>query len=64
MYIPTYLDDTQKPPTSVNGKKLYRWHTCMTYYTGYTYQTLAWQLGEAAPQNPTCEKVTVKRVFA
>ncbi|KAK5163160.1 uncharacterized protein LTR77_010944 [Saxophila tyrrhenica] len=63
MYIRVYLDDTKNPPNSVNGKKLYRWLTCTTYYTGYTYQTLAWQLGEAEAQNPTCEPVTVKRVF-
>ena len=63
MYIPSYIDDTVNPPKSVNDKKLYRWSTCKTYYLGYTYTTLAWTLGEKKPQNPTCEDVTVKRVF-
>ncbi|KAK3716840.1 hypothetical protein LTR37_006190 [Vermiconidia calcicola] len=63
MYISSYVDDTTSPPTTSTEKKLYRWYTCRTYY-GYDYTTLAWAQGKAAPQNPSCEKVDVVRVFA
>lgn len=61
--IQGYIDDTQNPPTSGDTVAYYRWYSCTTYYTGYTYVTLAWVLGEGNPQNPTCVKVDVKRVF-
>jgi hypothetical protein len=59
-----YIDDTKgnSPPTSGNAA-YYRWYICDTYY-GYSYTTLAWLLGTGTPQNPTCMKVDVKRVFA
>ena len=63
MYIKSYLDDTTSPPSS-KERNLYRWYMCETYYTGYTYETLAWALGKYPPENPSCKKVGVKRVFA
>lgn len=63
MAIVGYLDDRLAPsPSPYDPKRLYRWYVCTTY-AGYVYQTLAWALGEAEPQNPTCEKVDVVRVF-
>jgi hypothetical protein len=61
--IAQYIDDTEAPsPNPYNAQLLYRWYVCTTY-DGYTYTTLAWALGKFAPQNPTCEKVDVVRVF-
>lgn len=60
--IQGYIDDrVDGDPVAVGPT--YRWHACTTYYGGYVYQTLAWVLGEGPPQNPTCVKVDVKRVF-
>jgi hypothetical protein len=42
----------------------YRWYVCTTLVTSYTYSTLAWVLGSHSPQNPSCVKVDVVRVFA
>ncbi|KAF2659950.1 hypothetical protein K491DRAFT_549848, partial [Lophiostoma macrostomum CBS 122681] len=61
--IQDYIDDTQDPPVAGNYTAYYRWYSCTTYYVGYQYVTLTWVLGEAKPQNPTCVKVDVKRVF-
>lgn len=63
MGIYTYLDDTVTPPTAQNVTILKNWYVCQTYYTGYTYETLAWALGNesAKPQNPSCVKVQVQR---
>jgi hypothetical protein len=62
--IAQYIDDTMAgSPNPYNPKLLYRWYVCTTY-EGYTYQTLAWVLGSGAPQNPTCVKVDVLRVFS
>jgi hypothetical protein len=61
--IQGYVHDTLNPPTWGDYVAYYRWYSCTTYYTGYTYVTLTWVLGEGAPQNPTCVKVDVKRVF-
>ncbi|KAH8816360.1 hypothetical protein F5884DRAFT_219119 [Xylogone sp. PMI_703] len=41
----------------------YNWQICQTY-VGYAYTTLAWLVGSGTSNNPTCEAVTVKRVFA
>ncbi|KAL9107015.1 MAG: hypothetical protein Q9227_008051 [Pyrenula ochraceoflavens] len=60
--IQSYIDDTTDPPT-LGQKGYYRWYVCTTY-AGYTYQTLAWVLGPNEPENPTCTKVDVKRIFA
>ncbi|KAH8807710.1 hypothetical protein F5884DRAFT_345638 [Xylogone sp. PMI_703] len=40
----------------------YRWYVCKTY-VGYAYTTLSWTVGSGYPDNPTCEKVGVKRIF-
>jgi hypothetical protein len=61
--IQGYVDDTVSPPKAGDWVAYYRWYACTTYYSGYTYQTLAWALGAGKPQNPTCVKVDVKRVF-
>jgi len=63
MYLSSGLDDTVSPPTFTHVRKLYRWYTCKTYYTGYTYKTLNWVQGKYPPENPTCEKVEVVRQF-
>ncbi|KAF2471237.1 uncharacterized protein BDR25DRAFT_223139 [Lindgomyces ingoldianus] len=63
MYIGSYTDDRTSPP-SHEFLKVYNWYLCTTYYA-YTYTTLAWAMGGvgATPQNPTCQKIDVKRVF-
>ncbi len=64
LYIPGGIDDTQNPINpQAERQNYYRWWVCTTY-EGYTYQTVAWTLGEYQPQNPTCCKVDVKQVFA
>ncbi|KAF7893793.1 hypothetical protein EAF00_007307 [Botryotinia globosa] len=60
--IQGYQDDTVSP-ISFGTEAYYRWYICETYW-GYHYTTLAWVVGEADPQNPTCVKVDVQRVFA
>ncbi|KAE8452966.1 hypothetical protein EG329_012153 [Mollisiaceae sp. DMI_Dod_QoI] len=40
----------------------YRWYACTTV-TSYTYQLLNWVYGDGQPENPTCYKVDVLRVF-
>ncbi|KYK60555.1 hypothetical protein DCS_01692 [Drechmeria coniospora] len=62
--ILSYLDDTQKPPKS-EALVLKNWYACMTYYSGYRYQTLSWALGskKIKPENPSCKKVKVERRF-
>lgn len=57
-----YTDDTTSPITTAEIFTYYRWYTCATY-VGYSYTTLAWALGNAAPENPSCVKVDVKRIF-
>ncbi|KAF2261585.1 hypothetical protein CC78DRAFT_346004 [Lojkania enalia] len=61
--IQNYVVDTVNPPVSGEYRAYYRWYSCTTYYAGYTYVTLSWVLGEGKPQNPSCVKVNVKRVF-
>ncbi|KZF26738.1 hypothetical protein L228DRAFT_17820 [Xylona heveae TC161] len=62
--IQAYVDDRIVPAYSgIENKAYYRWYVCSTYYTGYNYETLAWVYGDHKPQNPTCQKVEVKRVF-
>lgn len=60
-----YIDWTAYPPNSTGTTQAYyRWYACQTYFSGYSYQNLAWGLGSEKPQNPTCVSVGVKRVFA
>ena len=68
--IPLQIDDTVTPPFAIDPTEagqyplVSRWYVCQTYFEGYTYYTLAWKLGnEAEPQNPSCQAVTVRRVF-
>ncbi len=63
MYIPSAGDDTVVPPNITARANLTRWYVCETN-VGYNYTTLAWLLGgDAVPENPSCVKVDVKRVF-
>jgi len=65
MNILVYQDDTLEPKQEYleTPRALYRWYICETYYTGYHYTALTWVMGSHSPQNPTCQKVGVKRVF-
>lgn len=62
MNIQNYLDDTVYPAI-YKQTAFYRWFVCNTNY-GYAYATLAWVIGPGDPENPTCQKVDVVRVFA
>lgn len=58
------IDWTANPPNSTAATVgYYRWYACRTYVGAYSYETLAWGLGAAKPENPTCVSVGVKRVF-
>ncbi|CZS97688.1 related to heatshock protein Hsp150 [Rhynchosporium agropyri] len=61
LFVAGYLDNTVSPPV-YKAQAYYRWYACITN-AGYTYQTLAWAVGSGKPENPSCEKVDVKRVF-
>ena len=63
MKIVVYLNDTKTPPADGDGRALDNWYVCETNFEGYTYETLAWALGTAKPQNPSCVKVSVERKF-
>lgn len=65
MYIKGYTDDTVSPPAYWDDEtsKLENWYICLTRYS-YLYTTLSWKVGVTGePQNPSCQKVEVKRVF-
>lgn len=63
-YISTAMDDTVSPPAYYNpNRKLNNWYICLTRWS-YLYQTLSWKVGVTGqPQNPSCQKVDVIRVF-
>lgn len=62
LYVLSWRDDTVDPAVG-KEERLKQWYICTTYYS-YTYVTLAWVIGKGVnPQNPTCQKVTVKRVW-
>ncbi|KAF2835862.1 hypothetical protein M501DRAFT_981125 [Patellaria atrata CBS 101060] len=63
LYVPAYIDDSVDPIEAGESFPLYRWFACQTYYSAYRYLALSWQLGNAPPQNPTCQAVNVTRVF-
>ncbi|KAJ5733755.1 hypothetical protein N7493_002541 [Penicillium malachiteum] len=65
MAIYSYYNDAVTPPTDDTAKILKNWYICETNFSGYTYTTLNWVLGngKAKPQNPSCVKVQVKRKF-
>lgn len=64
MYIPRAIDDTVSPPTYISPpQKLENWYICLTRY-GYLYTTLTWKIGvTGTPQNPSCQKAQIQRVF-
>ncbi|KAF2633413.1 hypothetical protein BU25DRAFT_328705, partial [Macroventuria anomochaeta] len=64
LYIQTALDDTVSPPSYYNPNlKVKNWYICLTRWS-YLYQTLSWKVGvTGSPQNPSCQKVDVIRVF-
>ncbi|KAN0092158.1 hypothetical protein V8E51_018005 [Hyaloscypha variabilis] len=61
LFIPQYYDDTVTPPKA-DSKQIQRWYVCTTR-DAYLYSTLAWVIGAHDPENPSCQKVDVKRVF-
>jgi hypothetical protein len=63
MYLQGRADDRRVPIEEYAVENYYRWYVCNTVYNSYRYQTLAWSQGEPAPQNPTCQKIDVKRVY-
>jgi hypothetical protein len=64
MYIPQYQDDTVSPPVYYTPSlQLENWYVCLTRWS-YLYSTLSWKIGvKGDPQNPSCQKVEVTRVF-
>jgi hypothetical protein len=64
MYIEAYQDDTVSPPINFQTPlKVKNWYMCLTRWS-YTYNTLVWKIGLSdQPQNPSCQKVEVERVW-
>ncbi|KAH7411863.1 hypothetical protein DE146DRAFT_256601 [Phaeosphaeria sp. MPI-PUGE-AT-0046c] len=66
LYIPAYQNDFVSPPESPSPPwKIKEWYVCLTRWS-YLYTTLAWKVGmdsHSPPQNPTCQKVEVLRVY-
>jgi hypothetical protein len=71
MYIQRVVDDTVVPPPPASGDqsisrlpiKDYHWYICQNVGR-YGYMSLSWKVGAVGrPQNPTCKKVMVKRIF-
>jgi hypothetical protein len=64
LYIPAYQDDTVSPPSYFpDTLKVRNWYVCLTRWS-YTYTTFAWKVGlTGEPQNPSCQKVEVQRVW-
>lgn len=64
LYIEADMDDTVSPPAYFNSShKVKNWYVCLTRYS-YLYTTLSWKVGlTGTPQNPSCQKVDVVRVF-
>ena len=63
-YISAGLDDTISPPSYYSpNRKVKNWYICLTRWS-YLYETLSWKVGLTGdPQNPSCQKVDVVRVF-
>ena len=64
LYIPRTQDDTVSPPAYLDQQEnATNWYVCLTRYA-YLYETLVWKIGvKGEPQNPSCKKVQVTRVF-
>jgi hypothetical protein len=60
--IQGYIDDRMLPVEYGEVKAYYRWYICQTY-AGYSYTTLSWVMGDHSPENPSCVKAEVVRVF-
>jgi hypothetical protein len=63
LILQSYIDWTANPPKAVDPYGLKRWYACRTLYLGYEYENLAWGLGTAKPDNPTCVAVNVTRLW-
>lgn len=65
MVLVSTTDDTQVPVAAGQPLNIDNWYVCDTYFTSYRYKTLSWVYGnqDAKPQNPTCVKVSAKRVY-
>lgn len=63
LLIQGYIDWAANPPKAGNFTAYKRWYACTTYFAGYQYNNLAFGLGKHKPEDPTCVKVSVKRVF-
>ncbi|KAI8627891.1 hypothetical protein F5Y19DRAFT_465512 [Xylariaceae sp. FL1651] len=64
--VPATVNDAITPPGPYRTGTTFwdnRWAICETYFQSYTYTALQWVLGSGQPQNPSCQAVTVKRVF-
>ncbi|KAI3319657.1 hypothetical protein HD806DRAFT_508670 [Xylariaceae sp. AK1471] len=64
--VPASVNDAITPPGPYRTGTTFwnnRWQICQTYFQGYSYVALQWTLGDREPQNPSCQAVTVKRVF-
>lgn len=46
------------------GSAQYYWYMCKQTFESYTYNVLSWVVGGTNPDNDTCQKVNVKRVYA
>ncbi|KAI2634101.1 hypothetical protein GGS26DRAFT_30355 [Hypomontagnella submonticulosa] len=60
------INDAIAPPEPFENYITYltnRWVVCETYWQGYGYTALQYVLGDQKPQNPSCQAVTVKRVW-
>ncbi|KAI1099644.1 hypothetical protein F4804DRAFT_321415 [Jackrogersella minutella] len=60
------INDAVSPPEPYENYITYftdRWAICKTYWQGYGYTALQYVLGDQKPQNPSCQLVSVKRVF-
>ena len=64
LYLAGGIDDAKMPTMPPAGQgNLYRWVACkVPFVYGGVIDTLAWVVGSAKAQNPTCAEVKVKRV--
>jgi hypothetical protein len=64
LYIEASQDDTVTPPSLYDPPlKVKNWYVCLSRWA-YTYESLIWKVGlTGEPQNPSCQKVEVERVW-
>ena len=60
-----YYNDATNPPSYINGGELLtdRWRMCQYNFEGYVYNTLSWEYGSSAATQPSCQAVTVTRIY-